>query len=323
MKAFISYSFNDLAKFENLCYALDKEQVDYWKTEEIAVGQPLRDKLREAVTNCAVCVFLATENSLKSGWCLAEVGAFWGAGKPVLVYLEDDKLNDTDLPKELQGDKWTRHLREVVNSLTFHLQEAAQNARERRNPFANYNRDSMALYALKVEGMRNARSDVWLIGATMHHTLSNIQNLIVEKIVGGIELNVVVADPLGKEFEMTAHSFGQEKGELEAESITTLKGCRKIDRLLAQQASVAGRFNVRLIDEMFTAGVYFFDPKSETGRMMLVPHVPGQDAAEVPAFVFQPTPEGPLEHYLAMYERVWSRAIPFKIWTEANSSYLA
>ncbi len=323
MKAFISYSFLDQSKFDDLVKTLGVEDVAYWNSEEIAAGQPLRDKLREAVTKCAACVFLATENSINSGWCLAEAGAFWGAGKPVIVYVQDDAIGEEDLPKQLQGDKWTPHVREVVKALKLYLSEAAQAEAARRSPFADYNRDSMALYALKTKGLREATSDVWLIGATMHHTLSNIQNLIVEKIVAGMDLNVLVADPLGAEFELTAHSFGQEKEDLDTESITTLRACLKIEQRLARQENVRGRLNVRLIDEMFTAGVYFYDPKSETGRMMLVPHVPGQDAAEVPAFVFQPCLNGPLEHYFAMYQRVWNRAIPFNVWAEANSSYLS
>jgi hypothetical protein len=322
MKAFISYSFQDAAKFDDLTYSLDLEKVPYWNTDEIAAGQSLRDKLRDAVRKCAVCVFLATENSIKSSWCLAEVGAFWGAGKPVILYLEDEALRETDLPKQFQGDKWTPHMRDVVKALKLHLSEAAQEEQERRSPLAEYNRDSMALYALKSQGLREALSDVWLIGATMHHTLSNIQSLIMDKITAGMELNVMIADPAGAQYEMTARSFGQEREALELESVTTLKACVRMEQRLNQQENVAGKLNVRLIDELFTAGVYFIDPKSETGRMMLVPHVPGQDAAEVPGFVFQPSSKGPLEHYFDMYQRVWKRATPFKVWAEANGAYL-
>ncbi|HEV2859618.1 MAG TPA: toll/interleukin-1 receptor domain-containing protein [Pyrinomonadaceae bacterium] len=321
MKAFISYSFSDKEKFENLCFTLDGRNIPYWKTDEIAVGEQLRNKLREAVTKCPVCVFIATKKSLQSGWCLAEVGAFWGAGKPVIVYLDDPELTDDNLPKQLQGDKWTRQVKEVVTSLTFYLDKALQDERQRRSPLVDYNRDSLALYGVKAHALRAATSDVWMFGATMHHTLGNFTSVIIEQIIAGVEYNVLISDPTGSKFEMAACSFGQKKEDLEIESITTLNACTRIEKLLEREEKVGGKLNVRLVDNLFPAGVYFFDPRSEAGRMILVPHVPEQDAAEVPGFIFQPSPNGPLEHYFSMYQRVWKQGIPFKDWTAANGSY--
>lgn len=50
------------------------------------------------------CVFIATGNSVRSRWCHAETEAFWGAGKPVLVYVADSKGNDIAKIVALQGD---------------------------------------------------------------------------------------------------------------------------------------------------------------------------------------------------------------------------
>jgi hypothetical protein len=153
MNTFISYSFKDEAKFADLCFTLKTHNIVYWNTDEIAAGQPLGDKLREAVTKCAVCVFIATKNSLDSGWCLAEVGAFWGAGKPVIVYLQDSDLGEADLPKQLQRDKWTARVSDVVMALNVHLGEAAQKEREGRSPLVAYKHQSMALYSIKLDGL--------------------------------------------------------------------------------------------------------------------------------------------------------------------------
>jgi TIR domain len=323
MKNFISYSFKDKEKFENLCFALEGRNIPFWNTDEIAVGEQLRARLREAVTKCPVCVFLATKNSLKSGWCLAEVGAFWGAGKPVIVFLDDNDLSDNDLPKQLQGDKWTRGIKEVVGSLKFYMDQALQNENEQRSPLVEYNRDSIALYGLKAKALRTATTDVWMFGAVMHHTLSNFTSAIIERIKAGVEYNILICDPTGEKFEMSACSFGQKKGELEIESVTTLNACIRMEEVLKQEENVGGKLNVRLIDNLFPAGVYFFDPRSEMGRMLLVPHVPDQDAAEVPGFIFQPSPNGPLEHYFDMYQRIWKQATPLATWVNANKLYWA
>jgi hypothetical protein len=124
MSIFISFSFQDHNKYEDICYAFDHDGIDYWKTDEIAAGQSLRDKLQNAIRGCSVCVLIATRNSLESGWCQAEIGAFWGAGKPVIVFLADDKLTEDSLPKQFKGDKFATTIREVVNAIKAHLSES-------------------------------------------------------------------------------------------------------------------------------------------------------------------------------------------------------
>jgi hypothetical protein len=67
--------------------------------------------------------FIATANSLKSGWCPAEIGAFWGLGRPVVMYLADDKLTEDHLPKEFVGDKFARTIREVVDAVKIYVSQ--------------------------------------------------------------------------------------------------------------------------------------------------------------------------------------------------------
>ena len=56
----------------------------YWNPAEVKAGSSLRDQLRQAVEHCSVCIFVATHRAIESSWCGAELGAFWGAGKPSL-----------------------------------------------------------------------------------------------------------------------------------------------------------------------------------------------------------------------------------------------
>jgi hypothetical protein len=124
MAAFISYRFTeDRNKYEDICYAFDREGIKYWSTGEIAAGQSLRAKLQSAIRQCSVCVFIATSKSLESGWCQAEIGAFWGLGRPVVVYLADDKLTEDDLPRQFVGDKFASTIREVVDAVKIHVSQ--------------------------------------------------------------------------------------------------------------------------------------------------------------------------------------------------------
>ncbi|AHH16042.1 response regulator [Nocardia nova SH22a] len=115
MTVFISHSFADQAVFDNVTDWLDLRGVPYWKPAEIKAGASLRGQLRDAIGSCSVCVFIATHNSVKSSWCGAELGAFWGADIPVIVYMADSSLPDEALPPILQSDAWEGRLSRIAS----------------------------------------------------------------------------------------------------------------------------------------------------------------------------------------------------------------
>jgi hypothetical protein len=94
--------------------ALDNEHLPYWATRSMKAGTSLSDQLREAITKCGICVFIATQSSIESKWCLAETGAFWGAGKRIVLYKATPDIN---LPPLFQGDLWTCDIREVIQQV--------------------------------------------------------------------------------------------------------------------------------------------------------------------------------------------------------------
>ena len=114
LAVFISHSFENKPEFDNIGDALAQAGVPYWNPDKVKSGSSLRDQLRQAVENCCVCIFIATHRALESSWCGAELGAFWGAGKPVIVYLADSSLKEDDLPPIVQGDVWERRISRVV-----------------------------------------------------------------------------------------------------------------------------------------------------------------------------------------------------------------
>lgn len=115
MTVFISHSFDDQPEFEDVADWLDGRGVPYWKPSEIKSGASLRGQLRQAINSCSVCIFIATHKSVASNWCWAELGAFWGADIPVLVYLADSSLPEDALPATLQGDAWDRRLLRIAS----------------------------------------------------------------------------------------------------------------------------------------------------------------------------------------------------------------
>ena len=114
MTAFISHSFENKPEFENITDALDQRAVAYWNPAEIHAGASLREQLRAAVARCSLCIFIASRKSIDSSWCGAELGAFWGAGKPIVVYLAEASLTDDELPQIVQGDVWERRISKIA-----------------------------------------------------------------------------------------------------------------------------------------------------------------------------------------------------------------
>lgn len=115
MTAFVSHSFENKPEFENVTDALDLRGVAFWNPGEVRLGSSLREQLRAAVERCTLCIFIATRKSVASSWCGAELGAFWGAGKPILVYLAEASLTDGELPQIVQGDVWERRISKIAD----------------------------------------------------------------------------------------------------------------------------------------------------------------------------------------------------------------
>ena len=118
MTVFVSYNSKDQALYTAVGTAIDSVAgLSRWDVREMVEGRALAEQVREAVKKADQCVFLATKNSLTSPWCTAEVGAFWGAGKPVTVFLGDPDLSEGDLPPTLQGTLYTDDMSRLLRAL--------------------------------------------------------------------------------------------------------------------------------------------------------------------------------------------------------------
>lgn len=125
-KVFISHSFGKKANFLNVADPLAAAGILYWNPDtDVKPGSSLRDQLRQAIAECCVCIFVATRPALASGWCTSELGAFWGAGKPIIVYMADPALTEGDLPEIVQGDVYEEVISKVVAAAGEIVKQAA------------------------------------------------------------------------------------------------------------------------------------------------------------------------------------------------------
>jgi hypothetical protein len=127
MKLFISHKHDDSAVYSMVCMALDSVNMDRFDPLSMRAGESLDLQLKVAIQECDVCLFLATSRSIESKWCLAELGAFWGAGKTVIMFMVDPDLTDTSLPPQFKGSLKANTAKDLIRSIQDHRQLKAQN----------------------------------------------------------------------------------------------------------------------------------------------------------------------------------------------------
>ncbi len=115
---FVSHKQEDEATYSIFCHTLDGAGIKRWDKETMAIGQPLPDQLVAAISKCDACVFLATKRSVESKWCMAELGAFWGSNKQVVIYVTDPDVDLQNLPAQFQGNLWTADVVKVLDTLS-------------------------------------------------------------------------------------------------------------------------------------------------------------------------------------------------------------
>ena len=128
MKTFISYDFDDKHKFDELAELFEEKGIEFFDPHSMRGNQSLASQLRESIMNCAACVFIATHNSVSSAWCAAELGAFWGAGKDVILYVADSSLKDEQLPKQFSGWLLVRNIFKVAKDIAALRDQGGQSA---------------------------------------------------------------------------------------------------------------------------------------------------------------------------------------------------
>jgi hypothetical protein len=127
MKVFISHDMKHRAAFDNVADALKSSGIEHWDPGDSSSSLRLDDRIRAAISDCQVCILVATSSSAKSYWCTAETAAFWGVGSPVLVYGADQAFDRTLLPPHLAGHYVEYRLSKLVESVgmqTSHPREA-------------------------------------------------------------------------------------------------------------------------------------------------------------------------------------------------------
>jgi hypothetical protein len=115
-KVFISYpSQSKGAMLELVEYLRGKGFDSIWRDDKrIRPGAFISGELQRGCYESDCCVLVLTKHTEKSAWCMQEVGAFWGAKKPIIVFCRDRKVQP---PALFAGSRTARSLEEVAEAL--------------------------------------------------------------------------------------------------------------------------------------------------------------------------------------------------------------
>jgi hypothetical protein len=194
MAVFISHSEKDKATFSGFRAGLIGQGIEVWNPESMGAGASLSDQLRDAINTSDVCIFFATKNSIQYEWCMAEVGAFWGAGKGVIIYKADPDVEEKLFPPQLKGHIWRDNFDYVVSDVKKFIFEANERRKREaaRRPRMVSEMTIAALYDV-LTSLRSTAQDALPIGEAMRlihenifHNLADAQIMqpLIARLVG-------------------------------------------------------------------------------------------------------------------------------------------
>ena len=168
MLVFVSHSQEDKGLYTALGLALDAAHIARWDSATMSPSESLAEQLREAIRKCDVCVLLLTRRSVTSRWCLAEVGAFWGAGKKIFLFMGEPDLTDAELPPQFKGSLWTSDARLLVAELAKEPASAPLLAQRPANVFWLGHDLARSIRLAKFEAADREKIDTEIV-QSLHH----------------------------------------------------------------------------------------------------------------------------------------------------------
>lgn len=205
MPVFLSHSFQDEAVYSTLRLALVGAGVELWDREAISVGESLSDQLKEAIRICDTCVLTSTRRSVESTWCHAELGAFWGAGKKVILFMVDPDLAESVLAPQFKGIVRASSVHKLIEGLEKAVpnEETANNARVLQ--LTPRTHDSMSIAFSNIIGQIK-RKEIQVVSAELiQHSSEVAHQLILTLLSNDVDIELYL-----QAFDTAVHLCGEE-----------------------------------------------------------------------------------------------------------------
>ncbi len=160
----------------------------------------------------------------------------------------------------------------------------------------------------RVRFLKDAETEVLLIGTVLYRTPKEARGAIVDAVKRGVKVYLLVADPDGAHYPANASFFRDSTAELKKEFEATIAGYLTIRADLQPHGVLPGEFELRIVDRVFPSAMYFYDAQTPKGKLVLVARDFDKNAPEMPAFLFQTTAGGPVTRYYQSAKELWNTA---------------
>jgi hypothetical protein len=205
MPVFLSHSFQDEAVYSTLRLALVGAGVELWDREAISAGESLSDQLKEAIRSCDTCVLIATRRSVESPWCHAELGAFWGAGKRVILFMVDPDLAESVLPPQFKGIVRASSVHKLIEALKRTTSKEAAANKTRDLQVTPRTHDSMSIAFSDIIGQIK-RNEIQVTSAELiQHSSEVAHHLILSLLSNDVDTELYL-----QSYDTAVHLCGEE-----------------------------------------------------------------------------------------------------------------
>jgi TIR domain len=118
VKVFISHDSDDAFRLKDLVDRLRDEGVESWDSREIRRSGGIEGRLLRAIKESDLCIFIATQDSVASAWCMNELGAFWALDRPILVFKVENRADVSGMAKGISECKSHEEVMTEVRKLS-------------------------------------------------------------------------------------------------------------------------------------------------------------------------------------------------------------
>lgn len=132
--------------------------------------------------------------------------------------------------------------------------------------------------------LKQAKQEVWFVGTTFFISLDQYHDLLLNRLVDGINLNFLILDPASEAVGRVAGLMAVTPKEVFHDCMS---GMRILSRTIeeAKKRNASGELRLKIVADPIQTRLYMFDPRAPDGYFYYVPQLNGTNPQTLPGFL--------------------------------------
>lgn len=172
--------------------------------------------------------------------------------------------------------------------------------------------------------LSRSRTQVWIFGNTLEHSLEQPRTAYLDALYRGIKIHFLILDPTdGIRLSVLARELNVDEDDAMAAADQTMV---RLVRLMTDWYQAAGdnfspdQISVRLTGNPIKMRSFIADPDNHTAKSFFVPSVNRKKSIQLPAFECRNTSDGIMSIYFDGLLKEWDEATPFRTFLNREAS---